>query len=113
MSDHFYTEDLDLVVFEDLGELDGGDLKAVFGQVETEQVLTALIGTTAGFRHRLLTKLSPASARRLEDQISLHGSVSPDAARIAQRTVVDALCRLSRSGQVAFDNPADMLDLVA
>lgn len=103
----------DLVDFEDLGELDGGDLKAVLGQVEPEQVLTALLGSTAGLRHRLLTKLSPASARRLEAQIVAHEPVSPDSARDAQRLVVDALCRLSRSGQVAFDDPADILDLVA
>ncbi len=103
----------DLVDFEDLGELDGGDLKAVFGQVEPEQVLVALVGTTAGFRHRLLTKLSPSSASRLEAQVTAHEPVSADIARHAQRAVVDALCRLSRVGQIAFDDPEDMLDMVA
>lgn len=113
MSDLFHSEELDLVAFEDLGELDSGDLKAVFGQVDNDQVLAALIGVSAGLRHRLLAKLSSALAQRLEDQIAHFGSVTPESSRNAQRAVVDALCRLSRSGQVAFDDPADMLDLVA
>jgi flagellar motor switch protein FliG len=97
-----------LVDFEDLGELDGGDLKAVFGQVEPEQVLAALLGVSPALRHRLLTKLSPSSASALEAQIVAHDPISPDSAQHAQRAVVDALCRLSRSGQVAFDDPEDI-----
>jgi flagellar motor switch protein FliG len=99
----------DLVDFEDLGLLDGGDLKAVFGQVPVDQVLAALIGTPIGFRQRLLTKLPSASANRLEAQINAQGAVTTETAYSAQRAVVDALCRLSRGGQIAFDDPADMM----
>jgi flagellar motor switch protein FliG len=97
-----------LVDFEDLNELDGGDLKAVFGQVDPEQVLTALLGVSPGQRRRLLTKLSPASASALEAQLVAHDPITPDTAAHAQRAVVEALCRLSRGGQVAFDDPADI-----
>ena len=34
---------------------------------------------------------------------------SPIAVRLAQDAVVEALCRLSRCGQVAFDVPGDMV----
>ena len=99
----------ELVDFEDLGLLDGGDLRAVFDQVEPDQVLDAMVGTPAGQRHRLLTKLPSASAARLEAQIVTHGPVSFEAVHSAQRAVVEALCRLGRAGQIAFDDPADLV----
>jgi flagellar motor switch protein FliG len=98
-----------LVDFEDLGLLDGADLRAVFGQVSSAQVLDALVGTPASLRQRLLTKLPSTSASRLEAQVNSHGPVTHEAALSAQRAVVDALCRLSRVGQVAFDDPEDMV----
>ncbi|HEV3165323.1 MAG TPA: FliG C-terminal domain-containing protein [Isosphaeraceae bacterium] len=99
----------DLVDFEDLGLLDGHDLRAVLDQVPDAQVLEALVGTPTGLRHSLLTKLSPASATRLEAQIASHGPVPFEAVQTAQRALVEALCRLSRGGQVAFDDPEDMV----
>ncbi len=99
----------DLVDFEDLGQLDGTDLKAVFGQVSLDQVLAALVGTSISFRQQLLTKLPVASARRLEDRVKTVGPVSFGEVQSAQRELVEVLCRLSRGGQVAFDDPADMV----
>jgi hypothetical protein len=99
----------DLVDFEDLGSLDGGDLRAVLGQVTADQLLDALVSVPAGLRRRLLTKLPSASANELEAQVSIHAPVPFEAARSAQRAVVDAMCRLSRVGQVAFDDPDDMV----
>ena len=99
----------DLVDFEDLGALDGGDLRAVLDQVTADQLLEALAGTPVGFRHRLLMKLPSTSANRLEAEINAHGPITLEAVQHAQRAVVDALCRLSRGGHVAFDDPADMV----
>jgi flagellar motor switch protein FliG len=99
----------DLVDFEDLGFLDGGDLRAVFAQASEEQVLDALVGTTAGLRHMILNKLPSASAHALEAQINTRGPVADASAATAQRAVVEVLCRLSRCGQVAFDDPEDMV----
>lgn len=99
----------DLVEFEDLELLDGTDLRAVFDQVPPEQVLDALVGTRAGFRQMLLTKLPQSSATVLEARINTHGPVSFESVHTAQRAVVDTLCRLSRSGVVAFDDPEDMV----
>lgn len=102
-----------LVDIEDLGELDPGDLKAVFSQVEPECLIVALVGCSAGVRQQLLTKLSNAQASALEARVSAHGPVSFEAVHSAQRDLIETLCRLSRSGQVAFDDPEDMLDMVA
>jgi flagellar motor switch protein FliG len=99
----------DLVDFEDLGYLDGGDLRAVFDQSSEEQVLDALIGTTEGLRHLILNKLPSASALALEAQINIRGPIANESAHTAQRAVVEVLCRLSRFGQVAFDAPEDMV----
>jgi len=99
----------DLVDSEDLEDLDGGDLKAVLGQVGADDVLAALVGARAGFRDRLLTKLPRDVARRLEAQLATFGPVSLERARAAQRALVEALCRLSRGGQIAFDDPEDMV----
>lgn len=101
--------DLDLVDFEDLGQLDGPDLRAVFDQVPTPQVLDALVGTRPGVRQQLLTKLPSSSAVRLEAELRVRGPVSLESARDAQRALVDTLCRLSRGGIIAFDHPADMV----
>ena len=99
----------DMVDFEDLAELDGGDLKAVFGQVEGHDVLDALAGTTLHMRRQFLTKLRPESAARLEAEIVEHGPVEVMTVAAAQRNLVEALCRLSRAGQVAFDDPDDLM----
>lgn len=98
-----------LVEFEDLGLLDGGDLRAVFGQVTHDQVIAALAGAPAGLRQRLLTMLPSASANRLEAQVQAHGPVPFEAVQSAQHTVVEALRRLSRGGLIAFDDPEDMV----
>jgi flagellar motor switch protein FliG len=99
----------DLVDFEDLGFLDGGDIRAVLDQADEEHVLDALAGSPAHLRHQILTKLPSASAHALEAQINSHGPVADESAFCAQRAVVEVLCRLSRSGQVAFDDPEDMV----
>lgn len=99
----------DLVEFDDLELLDGTDLRAVLAQVPPEQVLDALVGIRPGMRRHLLTKLPQASAAELEARINAHGPVSFESVQSAQRAVVETLCRLSRVGQVAFDDPEDMV----
>jgi flagellar motor switch protein FliG len=99
----------DLVEFEDLELLDATDLRAVFDQVPTLQVLDAMAGSRPGVRQHLLTKLPQSSALQLEAQINSHGPVTFEMVKSAQRLVVETLCRLSRGGQVAFDDPEDMV----
>lgn len=99
----------DLVDFEDLALLDGRDLRAVLKQVPLREVLDALAGLSAALRRNLLLKLPPATSARLEKHVATHGPVSFEAVQAAQRALVEAMCRLSRAGQVAFDDPADMV----
>lgn len=99
----------DLVDFEDLNLLDGADLRAVFGLVSLDQVLAALVGVTPTFRRLLLAKLPSTSAVQLEGQVAAHGPVSFETVQTAQRGLVDIMCSLSRTGQVAFDDPEDMV----
>jgi flagellar motor switch protein FliG len=99
----------DLVDFEDLGLLDGRDLRAVLEQVPDSQVIEALVGTPPGLRQSLLIKLASASATKLEAQIQSHDPVPFEVVQSAQRALIEALCRLSRGGQVAFNDPADMV----
>ncbi len=99
----------DLVDFEDLAQLDGPDLRAVFGQVSADDILDALAGTPLGVRRQILTRLQPASAARIEAEVDAHGPVDFVTVHAAQRNLVEALCRLSRCSQVAFDDPADMV----
>lgn len=98
-----------LVEFDDLEQLDGTDLRSVLNQVPKSQLLDALVGTRPGVRHQLLTKLSSSSAQELEAEINAHGPVSFETVHSAQRAVVETLCRLSRGGHVAFDDPEDMV----
>ena len=98
----------DMVDFEDLVQLDSHDLRSVFGQVTSGEILDALAGSSPGVRRQLLTKLVPSLASSLEGQLLAHGPVSFETVQTAQRNLVEALCRLSRGGQVAFDDPADM-----
>ncbi len=99
----------DLVDFEDLAQLDGADLRAVFDQVSFEEVLDALSGTSLGVRRLFLSKFVPSTAAKLEAEVDAHGPVGFPAVHSAQRSLVEALCRLSRLSQVAFDDPADMV----
>ena len=99
----------DLVEIDDLVFLDGHDLRAVLNQVSESQLLDALIGITPSLRQQLLSKLAPASATRLEARIIAHGPVTIEAVQVAKCALVEALCRLSRGGQVAFDVPEDMV----
>jgi flagellar motor switch protein FliG len=99
----------DLVEIDDLGLLDGHDLRAVFSQISEPQLVEALSGTDLALRAQLLRKLSPALSGRLAAEIEARGSIEPGAVRLAQGAVVEVLCRLSRCGQVAFDIPGDMV----
>jgi flagellar motor switch protein FliG len=99
----------ELVDFDDLGALDGTDLRAVLDQVPEPLLLEALAGAPASLRHLLLTRLPSATAGPLEAKINAHAPISLESVRAAQRAVVEVLCRLSRSGQVAFDDPDDMV----
>ena len=101
--------DIDLVDFEDLELLDGHDLRAVFDQISSSQVLDALIGLRPGVRQLLLTKLPAASSQKIQAGLDEHVPVSTDSVRDAQRLCVETLCRLSRGGIIAFDHPADIL----
>lgn len=102
----------DLVDFEDLAQLDTHDLRSVFAQVSSDELLDALGGSTPGVRRQLLAKLVPSAAAVIEADLLNHGPISFEAVQTAQRILVEALCRLSRAGQVAFDDPAD-LEMVA
>jgi len=97
------------VGFEDQDLPDDGDLRAVFGQVAASQVIEALAGAPDDLRRRLMAKLAPASAAGLQAQIMAHGPIAFEAVRTAPRALVEVLCRLARSGQVAFDDPEDMV----
>lgn len=99
----------DLVAFEDLETLDGGDLRAVFEEVSSDQMLEALIGSPSHIRERLLTKLSRPSAEKIAADIDGHAPIEFESARAAQRAVVETLCRLGRTGVVAFDDPDDLM----
>jgi flagellar motor switch protein FliG len=99
----------DLVEIDDLGLLDGHDLRAVFSQISRPQLVEALSGTDPALRAQLLRKLPHTLATRLAAEIDARGAVESAAVRLAQGTVVAVLCRLSRCGQVAFDIPGDMV----
>lgn len=99
----------EMVYFEDLALLDAPDLRAVLEQVPITQVLDALVGTPAGLRQLLLTKLPAATAARLEEEIAVRGPLPFEVVERAQRALVEALCCLGREGLVAFDDPEDMV----
>lgn len=99
----------DLLEIDDLTMLDGGDLRAVFGQIPVEQLIAALSATTPGLRRQLLMKLPRETSARLDLALNLAGPVSAIEARQAQRALLNALCRLSRAGAIAFDLPEDMV----
>src|ERR1700678_3232752 len=64
----------DLVEIDDLGLLDGHDLRAVFSQIPEPQLIEALSGTDPALRAQLLRKLSPALSSRLMAGIEARGS---------------------------------------
>lgn len=103
----------ELIDLEDLETLTGEDLTAVFRQVEASRLVTALASLAPLSRQRLLTKLARSWARRLAAEVAARGSVADEAALAARQGVIEVLGRLSRHGQVAFDDPGDILDLVA
>ena len=99
----------ELVNIEELGLLDNSDLRAVFDQLDDARLVEALSGLAPALRRQLLGKLAPAPAARWEARIHQRGPVPAETAETAQRALIEALCRLSRSGQVAFDDPDDLV----
>jgi flagellar motor switch protein FliG len=97
-----------LVEFEDLALLDGGDLRAVFGQIDADQVVEALSGAPAWLRQRLLASLPASMAGPIEAELLARGPIAPEIVVRAQHAAIDALCRLSRGGYIAFDDPEDL-----
>jgi flagellar motor switch protein FliG len=104
-----------LVEIDDLDQLDASDLRAVFAQVEPERVATALTGLEPGLRRRLLGRLPRDTIRTLDHAQGAPSatSISAESVLAARRSIVEVLCGLARRGQIAFDHPEDILDLVA
>lgn len=98
-----------LVHFEDLVLLDGSDLRAVLGEVSLDLQAQAFLGVPNGFRHLLLTRLPSPTSHRLSEVISAYGPVREETSAAAQSAIIEALCRLGRNAQIAFDDPADMV----
>jgi flagellar motor switch protein FliG len=94
---------------EDLGLLENADLRAVFGQVSEPLILDALTGVSPSLRARILAKLSPDSGALWGARLHVQKPVPFETSEAAQRAMIEALCRLSRSGQVAFDDPDDIV----
>lgn len=94
---------------EELAELAADDLRAVFREVGPERAILALADAEPALRRRLLARWRPGGARDVE----AGPGASPDEIRRARHAVAEAVCRLSRVGQIAFDHPDDILDQVA
>jgi flagellar motor switch protein FliG len=95
--------------FDDLELLDGSDLKAVFHNMLPDEVVAALWGTPIGLRGRLLRKLHKRDSLHIEKGIAACERCTFDQVRNAQQRAVAIMCHMSRSGQIAFDAPEDMV----
>ena len=95
--------------FDDLELLDGSDLKAVFRNMNSDEVVAALWGTPIGLRGRLLRKLHKRDSVGIEKQIAECEHFTFEQVRNAQQKAVTIMCHMSRSGQIAFDAPEDMV----
>lgn len=95
--------------FDDLELLDGDDLKAVFDRMPPAEVIAALWGTAMGLRSRLLRKLPKRVSGQIEKDIAACDHFTFEQVHGAQQTAVTILCHMSRSGQIAFDAPEDMV----
>lgn len=100
----------ELVDFQDLDLLDGGDLRAVIAQASESSVVAALFAASPGQRRRILDKLAPETARRLDDLVRDHAADSDANSDEARREVVETLRRLGRNGVIAFADPDDIVD---
>jgi flagellar motor switch protein FliG len=96
-------------MFDDLELLAGDDLKAVFDQMLPEEVVAALWGAPIGLRGRLIRRLSKRVSVVIERNIAACEHQSFEQVRNAQQKAVMIMCHLSRSGQIAFDAPEDMV----
>lgn len=103
----------ELVALEDLEALSGDDLVAVFRRVERSRLTTALASLAPLARERLLAKLTRSWARSLVHEIKTKENVDDALVQESRRSVLEALGGLCRHGQVAFDDPEDILDMVA
>jgi flagellar motor switch protein FliG len=95
--------------FDDLELLDGHDLEAVLEQLPIEEVVAALWGMSPSLRGNLVRKLNQRLARRLEQVIAATQHLNLEAVRAAQHKVASVMCAMSRTGQIAFDMPEDMV----
>ncbi len=105
----------DLVTIEDLDQLETADLRAVIAQVEMSRVATALTGLDPALRRRLVSRLPQSDLEALTglQKDPARGPLSAESVLNARQEIVETLCRLARHGQIAFDHPEDILDMVA
>jgi flagellar motor switch protein FliG len=95
--------------FDDLELLDGSDLIAVFRAMDPDEVIAALWGTPIGLRGRLLRKLHRRDSINFDKGIGECEHFTFEQVRSAQQKAVAIMCHMSRSGQIAFDAPEDMV----
>ena len=92
-----------MVVFEDLGNLDGRAIQALLRAVDRPDLLLALKGATQVLRDRFLANLSIRAAADLVEEMELSGRARRSHIREAQDRVVAVARRLSDDGVIELD----------
>lgn len=99
------AEDLQrrMVVFEDLGALDGRAIQALLRAVDRPDLLLALKGASQVLRDSFLANLSSRAAADLVEEMELSGRARRSQVREAQDRVVAVARRLADDGVIELD----------
>ncbi len=99
------AEDLQrrMVVFEDLGNLDGRAIQALLRAVDRPDLLLALKGASQALRDRFLSNLSSRAAADLVEEMELSGRARRSQVREAQDRVVAVARKLADDGVIELD----------
>ncbi len=89
-----------MLLFDDLLQLEDRAIQAVLREVQNEQLIVALKGSSPAVREKVLKNMSQRTAETLREDIDAKGPVRLSEVEAQQREIMNVVRRLAESGEI-------------
>ncbi|ATX78583.1 flagellar motor switch protein FliG [Mariprofundus aestuarium] len=101
--------DSQLLVFEDFTELSGRDIQAVLKNVQTEDLMRALKGSSDELREHFFDNMSKRAADIMREDIDAMGGLKLSDVEKSQRAILEVARTLDSEGVISLGTQEDMV----
>jgi flagellar motor switch protein FliG len=97
----------EMFVFENLLDIDNKGIQALLRDVQSEQLVLALKGTSEELRNKIFSNMSQRAAEMLKEDLESRGPARVSEVEAAQKEVLKVARRLADEGQIVLGGKSD------